>query len=257
MSTFDTNITRAARLMHSSHYTVAFTGAGISVESGIPPFRGGDGLWDKVDPSFLEIDYFYQQPEKSWKVIREIFYQYLGKARPNIAHCVLARLEENNLLHALITQNIDNLHQQAGNQDVIEFHGTTGRLICTRCGQTIGESDKINHLIEILPPRCPECGGLLKPDFVFFSEMIPESARDRSFAAARKASVFIIIGTSGEVFPAAMLPTNAKRAGATVIEVNTEPSSYTHQVTDIFLQGKASTVLETLEQALNSNNQVS
>ncbi|MCF7800659.1 MAG: NAD-dependent deacylase [Candidatus Marinimicrobia bacterium] len=246
----ETEIKRAAVLIKESPYTVAFTGAGISVESGIPPFRGGDGLWNKFDPSFLEIDYFYQQPLKSWELIRKIFYQYLGKARPNKAHDVLARMEARKLIHALITQNIDNLHQQAGNQDVIEFHGTTGRLICTACHQTINDTAQITKLIENLPPACPECGGLLKPDFVFFSEMIPESARERSFTAAQKATVFMIIGTSGDVFPAAMLPPRSKQTGATIIEINTAPTSYTDATTDIFLEGKASVVMEAIEKAL-------
>lgn len=186
MKPSETEIKRAAGLIKDSPCTVAFTGAGISVESGIPPFRGGDGLWNKFDPSFLEIDYFYQQPRKSWELIRKIFYQYLGKARPNKAHDVLAWMESRKLLHALITQNIDNLHQQAGNEDVIEFHGTTGRLICTACQQTINDSSQITTLIENLPPACPECGGLLKPDFVFFSEMIPESARECSLRPHKK-----------------------------------------------------------------------
>lgn len=254
MMPFESDLNSAVNSIKKSRYTVALTGAGISVESGIPPFRGGDGLWDRVDPAFLEIDYFYQHPRKSWKLIREIFYQYLGSARPNKAHEVVALMESQHLLHTVITQNIDNLHQQAGNQDVIEFHGTTGRLICTQCRETISDAIKINELLESLPPACPQCGGLLKPDFVFFGEMIPPRASERSFAAAGKATVFLIIGTSGEVFPAALLPERARQAGATVIEINTAPTTYTTGTTDIFLQGKATVVMEALQNALELSN---
>ncbi len=236
------SIERAASLIRRSSYLVAFTGAGISVESGIPAFRGDEGLWNRYDPRTLEIGYFLAHPLESWKVIREIFYDHFGRAEPNDAHRALAVLEREGRLRALITQNIDNLHQKAGSRDVIEFHGNSQKLLCLDCGERRAAVEKD---LEVLPPHCG-CGGLLKPDFVFFGEGIPEQASSRAFAEAKRADVFLLIGTTGEVMPANMLPHDAKRHGASIIEVNTEPSLYTDRVTDIFLQGKATEVMNAL-----------
>jgi NAD-dependent deacetylase len=126
---------QAAGLIKSSRRTTAFTGAGISVESGIPPFRGSDGLWSKFDPVFLDIDYFHRYPERSWKLIKEIFYDFFGRAKPNAAHYALAAMERAGFLHSVITQNIDNLHQKAGSKEVYEFHGNSRYLICDSCSR--------------------------------------------------------------------------------------------------------------------------
>ncbi|MBN2519655.1 MAG: NAD-dependent protein deacylase, partial [Bacteroidales bacterium] len=133
MNSLINKINEAANLIRHSSRTVAFTGAGISVESGIPPFRGENGLWSKYDPVFLDINYFHQYPEKSWPLIKEIFYDFFGEAKPNAAHYALAEMEQKNLLHSLITQNIDNLHQIAGSKQVYEFHGNSRNLICQKC----------------------------------------------------------------------------------------------------------------------------
>ncbi|MBN2288755.1 MAG: NAD-dependent deacylase [Candidatus Glassbacteria bacterium] len=238
---------QAAQAIRSARRLTAFTGAGISVESGIPPFRGSGGLWNRYDPTFIEIDYFYRNPKKSWELIREIFYDFFGRAEPNAAHRALALMESRGLIEVVITQNIDNLHQEAGNTTVYEFHGSSQFLVCTACGNRI-------HFtaagLEVLPPACGECGGLLKPDFVFFGEQIPEPANSRSFLEAQLADVFLLIGTSGEVMPACGIPFLAKENGAAIIEVNTEPSSYTGRITDIFLQGRATEVMARLVEAL-------
>ncbi len=126
-------IEEAAKLIKNAKHVTAFTGAGISVESGIPPFRGENGLWSKFDPLFLDINYFRQNPLKSWKLIKEIFYDFFGKAEPNSAHTALAEMEKSGYLNSVITQNIDNLHQTAGSKNVFEFHGTSKNLICTNC----------------------------------------------------------------------------------------------------------------------------
>ena len=126
-------LTQAAELIKNSEHTTAFTGAGISVESGIPPFRGENGLWSKIDPIFLDMSYFFKHPDKSWQKIKEIFYDSFAQAEPNAAHYALAELDQRGLLHAIITQNIDNLHQRAGSKNVIEYHGTTKSLTCTNC----------------------------------------------------------------------------------------------------------------------------
>ncbi len=240
-------IKEAAAAIQKARQVTAFTGAGISVESGIPPFRGENGLWNRYNPEFLEISYFHHHPEKSWKLIKEIFYDYFGKAEPNRAHRVLAQMEAKGMLNAIITQNIDNLHQMAGNKTVFEFHGHSRSLICTRCGR---ETDASARRLETLPPLCSHCGGLLKPMFVFFGEGIPEQAADGAYRAAQASDVFVIIGSTGEIMPASMIPAYAKENGAQIIEINVEPSNFTHTVTDLFLQGKATEMMGQLAVAL-------
>jgi len=237
----------AAELLGNSGYTTAFTGAGISVESGIPPFRGPEGLWSRYDPTVLDIDYFQQYPEKSWAVIKEIFYDFFGKAKPNAAHFVLARFEKEGLLKNIITQNIDNLHQEAGSREVYEFHGNSHSLVCMKCGKQYKLED---IRFDTLPVRCDVCHGLIKPDFIFFGEGIPPGAYEKSLAAARQANVLLVIGTTGEIMPASQIPFLAKENGAKIIEINTEPSQFTHLITDTFLQGRATEVMKKLETEL-------
>lgn len=242
---------KAAELIRNAKRVTAFAGAGISVESGIPPFRGKNGLWNKFDPEFLDIHYFNACPEKSWKVIKEIFYDYFGKARPNAAHIALANLEKQGFLHAVITQNIDNLHQQAGSENVYEFHGNSRHLVCTACNQKYNAPDTD---LNILPPLCKTCGGILKPDFVFFGEPIPEPAQSNSYTEIYTSDVFLLIGTTGEIMPASMIPFEASRNNTTIIEVNIEPSNYTNSITGVFLQGKATEAMTNLLQTLANNN---
>ena len=241
-------LVRAAELIKHSSRTVAFTGAGISVESGIPTFRGKDGLWNKYDPRFLDVNYFRHYPEKSWPLIKEIFYDFFGQAKPNAAHFALAEMEKAHGLQAIITQNIDNLHQMAGSNVVYEFHGNSRNLVCQKCEKyyPVKEID-LSHL----PPRCSKCGSVLKPDFVFFGEPIPASANTNSFREARNAGVFILIGTTGEIMPASLIPYEARKNGATIIEVNITSSKYTHTITDIFLQGNATDIMQQLLSALH------
>ena len=240
------DITRAAQLIKGSLRTVAFTGAGISVESGIPPFRGPGGLWNKYDPKILDIDYFHQYPAEAWTVIKELFYDFMGNAVPNAAHIGLAEMERMGYLQAIITQNIDNLHQKAGNSVVWEFHGNSRDLVCIQCGKK-HEVAKLD--LNILPPKCDDCGGILKPDFVFFGEGIPEPAMTNSFAEADKADVFILIGTTGEIMPASMIPFRAKEKGKKIIEINIAGSNYT-SIADVFLQGKATEMITELVEEL-------
>jgi len=242
-------LSQAAAALHRAKRAVAFTGAGISVESGIPPFRGPNGLWSQYDPTILDIAYFRTHPAESWRVIKEIFYDYFGQARPNAAHVALARLEEAGYLQDVITQNIDNLHQEAGSREVVEFHGTSHRLTCTTCGKT---QIATGQIFEHMPPICPHCGGLLKPDFIFFGEGILPLAYQRAMAETHLADVWLVIGTTGEIMPASLLPLEAKRNGATIIEVNVRPSNYTSDITDIFLAGKASLVLSALAERVMS-----
>lgn len=231
------SIQEAVTLITDATFFTAFTGAGISVESNIPPFRGEDGIWSKYDPIYLDINYFYQNPEKSWKVIKEIFYDFIGGAKPNAAHYALAKMEEKNKLKGIITQNIDNLHQKAGSKKVIEYHGTTQYLTCRNCRNNIAVS---SDLFESLPPKCPECnGGVLRPKFVFFGEGIPFRAQETSMELTHKSDVMLLIGTTGEIQPASLIPVMAKNNGCKIIEINVEESNYTNSITDIFIHGKA------------------
>jgi len=237
------NLEKAAEILKKSTHAVAFTGAGISVESGIPPFRGSDGLWSKYDPIVLDIGYFHQNTKEAWKVIRELFYDFFGKANANPAHKVLAEWEQKGLIKSVITQNIDNLHQEAGSKLVYEFHGTASTMVCLNCGAKYP-----SELVELkkLPPKCTKCCGILKPDFIFFGEGIPEEANIKSFEEANKCDVFVVIGTTGEVMPASMLPHTAKKNGAKIIEINPEASHFTYQLTDVHLKGKAGEILPQL-----------
>ncbi len=243
MEELQDRIREAASIIAKAKHVTAFTGAGISVESGIPPFRGKDGLWDKYDPRLLDIQHFMQYPEESWKVIKEIFYDTFHGAKPNRAHEVLAEMEKAGLLHEVITQNIDNLHQEAGNTVVHEFHGNSRNLVCTK---TLEKLPVAHADLDAIPPIHPATGGLLKPDFIFFGEGIPMLAYQASVAAAGRSDVFILIGTTGEVMPASQIPVMARQNGAVIIEVNIERTNYTASITDIFLPGKASEIMDML-----------
>ncbi len=241
-------IAEAAESIRNAKHLVAFTGAGISVESGIPPFRGETGLWSKYDPKVLDLTYFYDNPKAAWTVIRELFYDFFGSAKPNPAHQALALLEKNGHLKSIITQNIDNLHQEAGSQIVYEYHGTSQYLIDTKTNKKY-TIDQVN--MDQLPVVSPDTGNLLKPDFIFFGEGIPQDAYSHSVRAAQMADLFLVIGTTGEIMPASLIPMDAKKQGAKIIEINIETSNYTHSITDIFIQEKASVAMSEIIKYLN------
>ncbi len=249
MKKSNTKLNQAANLLRDSKHTIVFTGAGISVESGIPPFRGEGGLWEKYDPIVLDLNYFLQNPKASWQALGELFYGPYGDAKPNEAHYALARLEKQGIIKTVITQNIDNLHQEAGSQNVYEFHGTLQTLVCLDCGEKYF-AKQINF--DNLPPRCLKDNGILKPDVILFGEAIPEEAASQSAKEALQADVILVIGTTGEVMPACMIPYKAQENGAKVIEINPNKSNYTDSITDVFLQGKATEMMQALEVELRS-----
>lgn len=232
---------QAADIIREAKYTVAFTGAGVSVESGIPPFRGRNGLWNTTNPKFLDIGFFNTKPLQSWKIIKEIFYDKLLDVKPNIAHYVLAKMEKRSFLESIITQNIDHLHQEAGNRYVYELHGTYKQLVCTECSS---EYDISFADLNFLPPTCYICKGILKPDIVFFNEPIPFFAKKRAFEEVAKADVLLIIGTNAEVLPAADFPVKAKERGAKIIEINIKESHFTRTITDLFIHAKATEAMK-------------
>ncbi|MGC9554302.1 MAG: SIR2 family NAD-dependent protein deacylase [Thermoplasmatota archaeon] len=247
-------IQRAVRDILTADTAVAFTGAGISTESGIPDFRSRDGLWSRYDIyEYGHIDSFRRDPAKVWNMLREML--SLLEARPNPAHHALAELEDMGLLEAVVTQNVDSLHQAAGSRRVVEFHGNFGRLMCTGCGRRfdVREVD-----ITAAPPCCP-CGGVLKPDGVFFGEPIPSEAYRDAVSLAASCDVMLVIGTSAAVAPASQLPYLVKERGSrrqgTVIEINRQPTPLTDSVADYTIQGKAGEVLPRIVEEIKATRQ--
>jgi NAD-dependent deacetylase len=234
-------IREAARIIRRSTKTAALTGAGISVESGIPDFRSRCGLWERFDPmEYGTIEAFRTHPEKVWAML-EVMWDIMEPARPNAAHKGLARLEELGLLEGIITQNIDNLHQAAGSKRVIEYHGNCRTLSCLSCGRQYLAAD----VSQQMPPKCT-CGKILKPDVVFFGEAIPAQPVVESQALAHACQVLLVVGTSATVAPANAIPRIAQMSGAQIIEVNITPTLLTPLVTEVFLHGKATEVVTAL-----------
>lgn len=212
-----TQLAHAVR--HSPRGVVAMTGAGISVASGVPSFRGRGGLWDRYDPmEVATVDALRDHPERVWRFLRELD-EVLRVARPNAGHQALAELERLGFLRAVITQNIDSLHQAAGSRHVVELHGSNRSLHCIACGYRILREQAEAHDIGTVP-RCPRCDGVLKPDVTFFGEDLPHRALRRAEHLCRTCDVLLVIGTSAEVDPAARLPALARGHGAAVWEVN-------------------------------------
>lgn len=238
---------QAAQWLKNASYGVAFTGAGISVESGIAPFTGVGGLWNQYDPKFIEINFFLSDPVRSWQEMKKIFFTDMNEAQPNVAHLTLGTMEQKGLLKGVITQNIDGLHQRGGSRNVQEFHGTIHTLSCLHCGRKYRLED-IN--LEDIPPTCL-CGHILKPDFVFYGEGIPPRAYEKSAEMAQNADVMIIVGTAGQVMPACSLPLAAKDNGCKIIEINPRESAYTGRITDLYFAQPATQFFDALRQELN------
>ncbi len=234
----------AAELLRGLSPILVLTGAGISVESGIPPFRGPGGLWERYDPDeYGHIDTFRKDPGRSWEMLIEIIEGSLS-AEPNEAHLSLSRLEERGIIGPIITQNIDGLHQAGGSRDVLELHGNARYITCTGCGR----KEELRDL-NSFSPRCG-CGGWKRPDIVFFGEGLPERALTRALMNAEMARAIIVVGTSGIVYPAAMIPEIVKRNGGKVVEINPYSTMYTGSITDVFLESPATEGLRALERYL-------
>jgi NAD-dependent deacetylase len=211
---------RLADLVRSGQPCVVLTGAGVSTESGIPDFRSPTGLWAEFDPlEYGSIRAFREDPAKVWRFYAPRF-SMLTDAEPNDAHRALARLERAGLVRAVVTQNIDLLHSRAGSTEVVEVHGSIRTSTCPRCGRRF-ELDRVLAQLEHAPaPLCDGCGAILKPDVVFFGEILPEAAIDWAFELAREAALLLVVGSALEVYPVAGLPLETLDTGGRLAIVN-------------------------------------
>lgn len=240
----------AADILRNAQSVVAFTGAGISVPSGIPDFRSPGGLWSKYDPwEVASLQALRVNATGVWTFLLEAVDMF-GRARPNAAHESLARLESKGFLDGVITQNIDGLHQAAGSANVVEFHGGCENFYCMRCRREYDAQEARSLGKDDIPWMC-DCGGVIRPDIVFFGEGIPGPATRRSDEMVRRADAVIIVGTSGEVTPACLIPGRIKSGGGKVIEINIGPTGF-GGVTDIRFDAPAEQVLPVLADLVES-----
>jgi NAD-dependent deacetylase len=237
-----------AELIEANQPCVALTGAGISTESGVPDFRSASGVWAEYDPyEVASIDGFRLDPARAW----EFYGRRLGvlaDIQPNAGHLALAALEQAGLLEAVITQNVDGLHQRAGSRDVVEVHGSIASASCISCGH----AERREDVVALLPlPTCVDCGSVLKPDVVMFGELLPAAAVERATALAREAAAMLVIGSSLEVWPVAGLPGETLGHGGRLAIVNREPTPYDAQA-DVVVHAGAGEVLAAAAAALSS-----
>jgi NAD-dependent deacetylase len=238
-------ITQLHQLVNNATKIVAFTGAGFSAESGISTFRGAGGVWSKYNPDiYANIHVFMQDPTYYWKFFLDERYPVMKKANPNKGHYALVKLEKRGKLYRVITQNIDGLHQIAGNTDVIELHGTTRTINCLNCKKTYSMDQIYTLLHKELPPRC-SCGGMLKTGTVLFGESLPQHALDQASLAVKHCDLFIVLGSSLVVYPAASLPQIAKEHGATLVIINIDPTPL-DDLADIVINASTSRILTTI-----------
>lgn len=232
MGDLDQQLDDAARIVAQSSYLIALVGAGLSKESGIPTFRGGDGLWDKHgEPPMDGYQRFLADPTAWWaqrlaeREKMSEFTRAIEEARPNAGHMAMAELERLGYLKHIITQNIDNLHQLAGSSAITEIHGNRTKQRCIGCSRRWPREEFVTDPSTLLragevPPRCPDCGDLVKSDTVMFGEPIPRDALESCYQEAQRADAVLLVGTSAVVYPAAEFPLIAYRRGAQLIEVN-------------------------------------
>jgi len=255
-------IERAARYIVDSNYAIALTGAGISTESGIPDFRGPQGVWTK-NPEAERRAYqgyrrFMQDPKAWWRerlTASTGALGELGAREPNAGHHALVELEKMGILRCLITQNVDGLHEKAGMQNLLEYHGSFAKLRCIECNARFRRDEfDLQDLLEKdqLPPHCPYCRGIVKTDGVGFGEPIPSDVAQNSLEEAWKCDLMLICGTSAVVYPFANLPRVARQKGvAIIIEVNAEPTPLTHEgISDFIIQGQTGEVLPSIVEAV-------
>jgi NAD-dependent deacetylase len=219
-------LSRLAELFRERGPAVVLTGAGVSTESGIPDFRSPTGIWAQYDPAeYATIDAFRANPRKVWSFY-SLRLRVLVEAEPNAGHLALAELERAGHVSAVVTQNIDGLHQQAGSRDVTEVHGSIQSSTCLRCGASYGLDELLGMLEHAEAPSCTRCGAILKPDVVMFGEVLPEAAIDRAYELARSTGLLLVVGSTLEVWPVSQLPDETRARGGAVAIVNKGPTSY-------------------------------
>jgi NAD-dependent deacetylase len=235
---------KAISLLQKSRNGVALTGAGVSTESGIPDFRGKAGLWTRYDPiEYGTLGAFMVNPEKVWRMLASLL--DVVKAKPNKGHKALATLEQQGLLSGIITQNIDSLHQKGGSKNVVEFHGSLDTFSCLSCGDSY---DLAFVKENSLPPHCASCAAILKPDIVFFDELIPDTVLTQTEQMLASADLLLVAGTSCQVQPAAGIPFIVYNKCGKIIEINREPAL--KHIAAVTLEGNFSTVMEKLVERL-------
>ena len=227
---------------------VALTGAGISSNAGLPTFRGNNGLWTYIDPEKFTMEFFRKNPEEWWSIAKDLFLPFFN-ARPTRAHYALAELESKGFLEAIITQNIDGLHQMAGSKNVIEIHGNVNKLKCILCNEYYPLKDYIEEIKKGGLPRCPRCGSILKTGAVLFGEQIPRNEYLLSIYYSSRCNLMLVIGTSLEVEPAATLPKYARENGAKIIYINKDVSEIVGKEME-YLQGDSDEILEEIVKAI-------
>lgn len=215
-----------ASLLNEASRVVAMTGAGASAASGVPTYRGAGGQWTRYDPAkYASIDYFRKDPTYYWSFFRDERYPALAKAGPNPVHTSLAELEGRGKLSALVTQNIDGLHQRGGSERVLELHGNSRRFLCQSCNAVHGFEIVRKLIDEHLPPLCPDCSEPeLRPDVVLFGESLPHDVLTEAFQEASSADLVVVVGSSLVVQPAASLPLAGAQSGAKLIIMNIDPT---------------------------------
>ncbi len=244
------SIKAVASDIKTSKHIVVFTGAGISVESGIPAYRGENGLWSKYDPNlYANITYFLQDPSYYWNFFREVRYPMLKKVKPNKAHLALAELETVGNLKTVITQNIDGLHQEAGSSSVIELHGTTRIIYCLNCSQEYCMDEVFSMLEAQIPPFCSECKGKLRPAVVFFGESLDPQVLQLAFEEAENCDFLLAVGSSLVVHPAADIPRIAKQRGAALAIINKQETPL-DTFADYVINDEAGKILPQIIQSL-------
>jgi NAD-dependent deacetylase len=238
-----------ARLIRAHQPCVALTGAGASTESGIPDFRSPTGIWARFDPmEYASLSAFRADPAKVWRFYKPRI-AMLTEAEPNAAHRALAALERAGLVEAVVTQNIDLLHERAGSRNLVEVHGSIRTASCPSCGASYPR-DEVVALLEHAPaPACARCGAILKPDVVFFGELLPAEAIDRAFELARRAALLLVVGSALEVYPVAALPEETLAAGGRLAIVNKGGTHYDGRA-ELKLEGNAGEILDAVAEEL-------
>ncbi len=246
------SIEKLGRWVNESINIVLFSGAGVSAESGIPTYRGNDGLWEKYDPDkYANINHFFKDPSYYWNFFKDVRSPVLKAAKPNLAHKSIAKMEDAGKIRSVITQNIDGLHKEAGSKKILELHGNTRMFSCLKCKTEFG-FDQVNELLEkTLPPECSKCSSLIRPQVVFFGETLDPQVLSKAEKDSSQSDLFIAAGSSLVVQPAASLPLIAKNSGAKLVIINIDPTPL-DSIADLVINISVSEVFSKIVQKIKT-----